>query len=154
VAGATEPVRACVFAVAGDDQPWSLVTTSATLTAAAVLAVFAAWFRQEDGFRDHQPRLGLAECRAWTKAPVERTFAVPVVAHPRLRLWAWRLDAAPGGGRWWSAPDGNRRKAQPALLDVRRAVGASRTECAQFRGWLAGQRASRWEPRRPGTGVP
>ena len=32
--------------------PWFLVTTSATLTAAEGVAVFAARFRQEDGFRD------------------------------------------------------------------------------------------------------
>jgi DDE superfamily endonuclease len=154
VAGATEPVRAFVFAVEGYDEPWYLVTTSATLTAAEVVSVFAARFRQEDGSRDHKQRLGMEECRAWTKAPVERTLAVPVVAHTLLRLLAWRLDAAPGGGRWWSAPDWNRREAHPALLDVRRAVWASRTEFSQFLGWLDGRRESPWETRRPATGVP
>ena len=64
VTGAAEPVRAFVFEVEGYDDPWFLVTTSATLTAAAVVAVFAARFRQEDAFRDHKQRLGMEECRA------------------------------------------------------------------------------------------
>ena len=81
-----------------------------------------ARFRREDGFRDHKQRLGMEECRAWTTAPVERTFAVQVVAQPLLRLLAWRLDAANGVGGWWSAPEWNRHKSRPSLLDVRRAV--------------------------------
>jgi hypothetical protein len=35
---------------------------------------------EEDGFRDHQQRLGMEECRAWTKAPILRTFQVQLVA--------------------------------------------------------------------------
>ncbi len=35
--------------------------------------LFAARFRQEDGFRDLKQRLGWEECRAWTKNPIERT---------------------------------------------------------------------------------
>ena len=85
------------------------MTTSATLTAAEVVAVFAARFRQEDGFRDHKQRLGMEECRAWTKAPVERTFAVQVVALTLLRLLSRRLDADPEAGRWWRPRTGTGR---------------------------------------------
>ncbi|MFO0799660.1 MAG: transposase [Gemmataceae bacterium] len=132
VTGPAEPVRAFVFVVEGYAEPWFLVTTSATLTAADVVAVFAARFRQEDGFRDHKQRLGMEECRAWTKAPVERTFAVQVVAQTLLRLLGWRLDATAGAGGWWSAPAWNRHKSHPSLLDVRRVVWASRQAFSDF----------------------
>jgi hypothetical protein len=132
VTGPTEPVRVFAVEVEGYDKPWFLVTTSATLTATEVVAVFAARFRQEDGFRDHKQRLGMEECRAWTKAPVERTFAVQVVTQTLLRLLGWRLDEACGAGGWWSAPAWNRHKTQPSLLDVRRVVWASRAEFCDF----------------------
>lgn len=132
VTGPAEPIRAFVFEVEGYDEAWFLVTTAATLSATEVVTVFAARFRQEDGFRDHKQRLGMEECRAWTRAPVERTFAVQVVAQTLLRLLSWRLDAACGADGWWSAPDWNRTKAHPSLLDVRRVVWAARAEFADF----------------------
>lgn len=149
VAGAAEPVRVFVSEVEGYDEPWFLVTTSATLTAAEVVAVFAARFRQEDGFRDHKQRLGMEECRAWTKAPVERTFVVQMVAQTLLRLLSRRLDADPEVGRWWRAPDWNRRKSHPSVLDVRRAVWAERTEFSHFLRELEGRRKSTLEPDNP-----
>ena len=139
VAGPTEPVRVLAVEVEGYDDPWFLVTTSATLTAAEVVAVFAARFRQEDGLRDHKQRLGMEECRAWTKAPVERTFAVQLVAQTLLRLLGRRLDADPEVGRWWSPPAWNRHKPHPSLLDVRRAVWASRAEFSDFLRRLDGR---------------
>jgi hypothetical protein len=132
VTGPAEPVRAFVAAVEGYAEPWFLVTTSATLTGVEVVAAFAARFRQEDGFRDHKQRLGMEECRAWTKAPVERTFAIQVVAQTLLRLLGRRLDATAGAGGWWSAPPWNRHKSHPSLLDARRAVWASRREFSDF----------------------
>jgi hypothetical protein len=140
VTGPTEPVRVLAVEVEGYDDPWFLVTTSATLTAAGVVAVFAARFRQEDGFRDHKQRLGMEECRAWTKAPVERTFAVQVVAQTLLRLLGRRLDADPAVGRWWSPPGWNRHKAHPSLLDVRRVVWADRAGFTNFLRRLDGVR--------------
>lgn len=151
VAGATEPVRAFVFEVEGYDEPWFLVTTSTRLTASEVVSVFAARFRQEDGFRDHKQRLGMEECRAWTKAPVERTFVVQMVALTLLRLLSRRLDVAPEVGRWWRAPDWNRRKSHPSVLDVRRAVWAKRAEFSQFLRGLDGRRKSPHEPDNPST---
>jgi muconolactone delta-isomerase len=142
VTGPTEPVRAFVFEVEGYEEPWFLVTTSASLSAAEVVAVFAARFRQEDGFRDHKQRLGMEECRAWTKAPVERTFAVQMVAQTLLRLLSRRLDEAVGTGGWWSAPEWNRRKTHPSLLDVRRVMWAYRPEFSDFLRRLDGVQES------------
>jgi hypothetical protein len=149
VAGAAEPVRVFVFEVEGYDEPWFLVTTSAALTAAQVVTVFCARFRQEDAFRDHKQRLGMEECRAWTKAPVERTFAVQMVALTLLRLLSRRLDADPEVGRWWSAPDWNRKKGRPSVLDVRRAVWARRAEFSHFLRELDGRRKSTRDPDNP-----
>lgn len=132
VTGPTEPVRVIVAQVEGYAEPWYLVTTSATLKAIEVVELFAARFRQEDGFRDHKQRLGMEECRAWTKAPIERTFAVQVVAQTLLKLLARRLDATCGAGGWWSAPEWNRGKQHATLLDVRRAMWASRQAFSDF----------------------
>jgi len=142
VSGATEPVRAFVFEVEGYDKPWFLVTTSTTLTPSEVVSVFAARFRQEDAFRDHKQRLGMEECRAWTKAPVERTFVVQTVALTLLRLLSKRLDADPEVGRWWSAPDWNREKSRPSVLDVRRAMWAERAGFSHLLRELDGRRES------------
>ena len=38
-----------------------------------MVEIFAARFRQEDGFRDVKQRLGWEECRAWTKQLILRT---------------------------------------------------------------------------------
>lgn len=132
VTGPTEPVRVVVAQVEGSAEPWYRVTTSATLTAIEVVEAFAARFRQEDGFRDHKQRLGMEECRAWTKAPIERTFAVQVVAQTVLKLLARRLDATSGAGSWWSAPEWNRHKRHASLLDVRRVRWASRQAFSDF----------------------
>jgi hypothetical protein len=96
----------------------------------------------------------MAECRAWTKAPVQRTFAVQVVAQTLLRLLSRRLDADAGVGRWWSPPDWNRRKAHPSVLDVRRVVWGSRAEFSHFLGWLDGRQESPWETRMSSNGAP
>jgi len=150
VTGAAEPVRVFVFEVEGYDAAWFVVTTSATLTAAEVVAVFAARFRQEDAFRDHKQQLGMEECRAWTKAPVERTFVVQMVALTLVRLLSWRLDADPEVGRWWRAPDWNRKKSRPSVRDVRRAMWAARAEFSHVLRELDDRRESTHEPGRPG----
>lgn len=56
-----------VVEMAGYEQPWFLVTSALELSAAQVVAIWAARFRQEDGFREHKQHLGMEECRAWTR---------------------------------------------------------------------------------------
>jgi len=120
VSGPDERVHAFVFEVEGYDKPWFLVTTALDLSSEQVVEAFAARFRQEDGFRDHKQRLGMEECRAWTKEPVLRTFQVQMVAMTLLRLMQFRLDATWGAGSYGLKPQWNRRKQHPSILDLRR----------------------------------
>jgi hypothetical protein len=81
--------------------------------------LFAARFRQEDGFRDLKQRLGWEECRAWTRNPIERTSQAQWLTMSLLRLLQFRLDAE-GGTDWWSPPPWNRKKDRPSVLDGER----------------------------------
>jgi hypothetical protein len=69
VSGPAPPVHVFVVARQGYQATGFPVTSALGLTATQVAAVFAARWRQEDAFRDDQQRLGMAERRAWTKAP-------------------------------------------------------------------------------------
>jgi hypothetical protein len=120
VSGPGERVHVFVFEVEGYDKPWFVVTTAPDLSGEQVVEAFAARFRQEDGFRDHKQRLGMEECRAWTKEPVLRTFQVQMLAMTLLRLMQIRLDATWGEGSYWLKPEWNRRKQHPSILDLRR----------------------------------
>jgi hypothetical protein len=104
VSGPQVPVHVFVIEMAGYAKPWLLVTTALDLSAAQVVAVWAARFRQEDGFRDHKQRLGMEECRAWTKEPILRTFQIQLVALTLLRVLQTRLNHAWGHGSWWLKP--------------------------------------------------
>ena len=73
VLGQERPVKAVVAQVEGYKKRFTLVTSAAELTGLQMVELFAARFRQEDGFRDLKQRLGWEECRAWTKNPIERT---------------------------------------------------------------------------------
>ena len=132
VSGPQIPVHAFVFLVEGYDQPWFVVSSALALSVVEVVAVFAARFRQEDGFRDHKQRLGMEECRAWTRNPIRHTFTVQMVAQTLLRLLQVQLDAAYGAGQWWRAPDWNRHKKHPSVLDLRRLLWHYREEFSQF----------------------
>lgn len=131
VSGPEEPVQAFVFKVEGYDEPWYVVSSALDLTAAQVVGLFAARFRQEDAFRDLKQRLGMEECRAWTKEPVLRTFQVQLVAMTLLRLLQGRIDADWGAGSWWVVPDWNRHKRHPSILDLRRLFWKHRAEVSQ-----------------------
>lgn len=120
VSGPQHLIDAYVFQVEGYDEPWYTVTSALSLSASQVVAAFAARFRQEDGFRDHKQRLGMEECRAWTKQPILRTFQVQMIAQTLLRLMQFRLDLQWGAQTWWSPPEWNRQKQHPSILDVRR----------------------------------
>jgi hypothetical protein len=132
VTGPTVPVRVFVFQVEGYKEPWYLVTTALDLTPTAVVAAFAARFRQEDGFRDHKQRLGMEECRAWTKEPILRTFRVQMVAQTLLRLLQFQLDSDCGPATWWTPPAWNPRKKHPSILDLRRLLWQHRQDFSQF----------------------
>ena len=132
VSGPEVPVHAYVFEVEGYAEPWFLVTTALDLSGEQVVEAFTARFRQEDGFRDHKQRLGMEECRAWTKEPVLRTFQVQLVAQALLRLLELRLDQHCGVGTWWRKPEWNRRKARASLLDLRRLLWRHRDDFSKF----------------------
>jgi hypothetical protein len=132
VSGPQLPVHALVVQMAGYESPWFLVTSALELSAAQVVEVWAARFRQEDGFRDHKQRLGMEECRAWTKEPILRTFQVQLVALTLLRLLQDRLDQAGGARSWWSKPEWNSRKRHASILDLRRLFWRYRAEFSQF----------------------
>jgi hypothetical protein len=104
----------------GDEEPWVLVTSALDLSAAAVVEVFAARFRQEEAIRDHKQRLGMEECRAWTKEPILRTFQVQWVALTLMRLLQERLHQLWGPGRWGLTPEWNPRNSHASILDLRR----------------------------------
>jgi DDE superfamily endonuclease len=132
VSGPDRPVHVFVVEMAGYEEPWFLVTSALDLSAAQVVEVWAARFRQEDGFRDHKQRLGMEECRAWTKEPILRTFQVQLVTLTLLRLLQGHLDQAWGAGNWWSKPEWNRLKRHASILDLRRLFWQYRPEFSQF----------------------
>jgi len=132
VTGPKHLVHAYVFEVEGYREPWYLVCSATQLSAAQVVAAAAARFRQEDGFRDQKQRLGMEECRAWTKEPILRTFQVQLIAQALLRLMEFHLDEERGKGTWWSPPEWNRRKRHPSILDLRRLFWHHRERFSQF----------------------
>ena len=119
VSGPKQVVWAYVFEVPGYDKLWATITSAGNLSAAQVLAANAGRFRQEDGFRDHKQRLGMEECRAWTKEPILRTFQVQMIALTLMRLLQLRLDDA-HDAPWPCAPPWNPHKSRASILDVRR----------------------------------
>ena len=124
-AGPNHPVTVVIAEVEGYRKRWYLVSSSERLTGLEVVEVFAARFRQEDAFRDLKQRLGAEECRAWTKAPIVRTFQGQMIALTALRLLAKRLDQKRGVGQWWSPQPWYRRKRQPSVRDVIRLLRRS-----------------------------
>jgi hypothetical protein len=147
VSGPQLPVHVLVVQRAGDEEPWFLVTATLDLSAAQVVAVFTARFRQEDALRDHKQRLGMEECRAWTKEPILPPFQVQLVALMLLRLLHAHIDNTWGAGHWWLKPEWNARKCHASILDLRRLFWRYRTEFSQFLGGLEA-----WEniPQNPG----
>jgi hypothetical protein len=132
VSGPQLPVHVLVVQMVGYEEPWFLVTTALDLSATQVVEVFTARFRQEDTLRDHPQRLGMEECRAWTKEPILRTFQVQLVALTLLRLLQAHVDHTWGADRWWGTPAWNDRKCHASILDLRRLCWRYRTEFSQF----------------------
>jgi hypothetical protein len=153
VSGPQLPVPVFVVEMPGYRDPWCLVTTALDLSAPQVVEAFAARFRQEEGFRDHQPRLGMEECRAWTKEPVRRTFQVQMVALTLLRLRQCRLDQTSGVGHWWSKPEGYAQQRHASIRDLCRLCWRHRTVLSQLWVALEERDQSRQIPALPGNDV-
>jgi hypothetical protein len=130
VSGPKEIMHAYVFEVPGYDKLWATITSAADLSAGQTLSANAARFRQEDGFRDHKQRLGMEECRAWTKEPVLRTFQVQMVAQTLLRLMQPRLEVICGNA-WYTPPPWNPGKRHVSILDLRRLFWKHRQRFSQ-----------------------
>jgi DDE superfamily endonuclease len=136
VAGHEVPVKAVVAKVEGYRKRFTLVTSAVELTGLQMVELFAARFRQEDGFRDLKQRLGWEECRAWTRNPIERTTQAQWVTMSLLRLAQFRLEAA-GCVDWWTPPPWDRKKDRPSVLDVERLLRRHRAEILQsLSEWL------------------
>ena len=106
------------------------------LTGLQMVELFAARFRQEDGFRDLKQRLGWEECRAWTRNPIERTTQAQWVTMSLLRLLQFRLDEQ-GCLDWWSPPPWDKTKERPSVLDVERLLRRHRPEIQRLLSeWL------------------
>jgi hypothetical protein len=136
VLGHEVPVKVVVAKVEGYKERFTLVTSAVELTGLQMVVLFAARFRQEDGFRDLKQRLGWEECRAWTRNPIERTSQAQWVTMSLLRLAQFRLEAA-GEVGWWFRPPWDKRKDRPSVLDVERLLRRHREEIRRLlSGWL------------------
>jgi len=131
VSGLDQRMYAYVFEVPGYDKLWSTITSAGDLSPGQVLSANGGRFRQEDGFRDHKQRLGMEECRAWTKEPILRTFQVQMVAQTLLRLVQFRLDNVYRDA-WRLAPPWNPRKQHASILDLRRLFWKHRARFSQL----------------------
>lgn len=131
VSGPDVAVRVFVFEVEGYSTPWFIVTSALDLSAAQVVEAYAARFRQEDAIRDHKQRMGMEEVRAWTKAPVLRTFMVQQLSMTLLRLMQWEWDQCRGEG-WCSPPPWNQHKTRVSILDMRRLFWRRRELFSHF----------------------
>jgi DDE superfamily endonuclease len=130
VSGHDVPVKAVVACVEGYKKRFTLVTSATELTGLQMVELFAARFRQEDGFRDLKQRLGWEQCRAWTRNPIMRTSQAQWVTMSLLRLAQFRLEAE-GEVGWWFRPPWNRKKDRPSVLDVERLFRRHRPEIQQ-----------------------
>jgi hypothetical protein len=136
VLGHDVTVKAVVAEVEGYKKRFTVVSSAVGLSGLEMVELFAARFRQEDGFRDLKPRLGWEECRAWTRAPIERTTQVQWITMSLLRLLQFALDEQ-GCTDWWSPPPWNKKKDRPSVLDVERLLRRHRPEIQRLlSNWL------------------
>ena len=136
VLGHEVPVKAVVAKVEGYSKRFTIVSSAVALSGLELLELFAARFRQEDGFRDLKQRLGWEECRAWTKKPIERTSHAQWVTMSLLRLAQFRLEAS-GEVDWWFRPPWNKKKERPSVLDLERLMRQHRERIRAFLSkWL------------------
>jgi hypothetical protein len=132
-------VKAVVAKVEGYSKRFTIVSSAVALSGLELLELFAARFRQEDGFRDLKQRLGWEECRAWTKNPIERTSQAQWVTMSLLRLAQFRLEAS-GEVDWWFRPPWNKKKERPSVLDLERLMRRHREKIrALLSEWLGNE---------------
>ena len=103
----------------------------------------AGRFRQEDGFRDHKQRLGMEECRAWTKEPVLRTFQIQMTALTLLRLMQFRL-ARRFGEAW--CPAAALELGQTSRVDPRSASAVLEASFEVFASHVRLERLAKTSP--------
>src|SRR5208283_282621 len=137
VLGWEMPVKAIVAYVEGYKERFTLVTSAMELTGLQMVELFAARFRQEDGFRDLKQRLGWEECRAWTAKPIQRTSQAQWVTMSLLRLLQFRLEAC-GEVGWWLRPPWNKDKDRPSVLDAERLMRRHRAQIQRLLSKWAG----------------
>jgi DDE superfamily endonuclease len=136
VSGHEVAVKAVVAWVEGYKKRFTLVTSATELTGLQMVELFAARFRQEDGFRDLKQRLGWEQCRAWTRNPIERTSQAQWVTMSLLRLTQFRLESG-GEVDWWFRPPWDPKKDRPSVQDVERLFRRHRPEIQQhLSDWL------------------
>ena len=136
VSGPEVPVKGVVAWVEGYKKRFTLVTSAVALTGLQMVELFAARFRQEDGFRDLKQRLGWEQGRAWKRNPIERTSQAQWVTMSLLRLAQFRLEGV-GEGAWWFRPPWNQTKDRPSVLDAERLFRRHRPEIQQLLSdWL------------------
>lgn len=131
VAGHDVVVKMVVAEVEGYRKRFTLVSSATRLSGLQLVELFAARFREEDGFRDLKQRLGWEECRAWTKQPILRTTQAQLLAMSLLRLLQLRLEATEGDD-WWFHPPWNPRKRRPSMLDLERLLWQHRRQIGQL----------------------
>ena len=136
VLGHDVTVKAVVAEVEGYKKRFTVVSSAVGLSGLEMVELFAARFRQEDGFRDLKQRLGWEECRAWTRAPIERTTQVQWITMSLLRLLQFALDEQ-GCTDWWSPPPWNKKKDRASVLHVERLLRRHRPEIRRLLSdWL------------------
>jgi hypothetical protein len=142
VLGPEVPVKAVVAEVEGYKKRFTLVSSAVSRTGLQLVELFAARFRQEDGFRDLKQRLGWEECRAWTENPIRRTSQAQWVAMSLMRLLQFRLEAR-GERGWYEAPPWDRHKDRASVRDVERLLRRHRGEIQRcLSDWLGERRDS------------
>jgi hypothetical protein len=139
VMGHDEVVKAVVACVQDYKKRFTLVCSATQLSGLQIVELFCARFRQEDAFRDLKQRLGWEQCRAWTRAPIERTTQTLLATYGALRLLQMELHKEQGDD-WWLHPPWNPNKSRPSILDVERLLWQHRQGIQQcLADWLDGE---------------
>jgi len=137
------PVKAVFAYVEGCKKRFTLVSSALELTGLEMVELFAARFRQEDGFRDLKQRLGWEECRAWTKNAIKQTSQAQWVTMSLMRLAQFRLESA-GEVDWWYAPPWNKDKDRLSVLDIERMFRRYAEEIRQLLSqWLGSEQKTK-----------